>query len=187
MRKSYRTLTDSVFPAPLDYSGQQDFYSRCCLVPFSRNDNCLTNSLFPHSSIRILGNSKQVRLEIPSPSSAVRLNDLRTILGNALKRVHRNQNDATIGVDTMLRIAVPDGVENWAEIEGRMYYLDGQSAPEGSLRWDSVARSSAVSSKGGFRKGGRSSWPSLTALTVVSTRISWNERFEWGSGQRLRQ
>ena len=117
-------------------------------------------------------------LEISSPSSTIRLNDLRAILGNTLKRVHRNQNDATIGVDTMLCIAVPNGMEDWAEIEERMCYPDGPSAPEGSLRWDSVARSSAVSSKGGFRNGGRPSWPSLMALTVVSTVISWNERFE---------
>jgi hypothetical protein len=96
-------------------------------------------------------------LEFASLSSTVRLDDLRAILGNTLKRVHRNQNDATVGIDTMLCIAVPNGVKNWAEIEEMMYYPDGQSAPEGSLRWDSVARSSAVSSKGGFRNGGRSS------------------------------
>ena len=113
--------------------------------------------------------------EISSPSSTVRLYDLGAIHGNALKRVHRNQNDATIGVDTMLCIAVPNGVEDWADIEGQVCYPDGRNAPEGSLRWDSVARSSAVSSRGGFRKGGRSSWPSLIALTVVSTAISWNK------------
>jgi hypothetical protein len=96
-------------------------------------------------------------LEFSSLSSTVRLDDLRAILGNPLKRVHRDQNDAAIGVDTMLRIAVPNGVKDWAEIEEKVYYQDGQSAPDGSLRWDSVARSSAVSSKGGFRNGGRSS------------------------------
>jgi hypothetical protein len=114
-----------------------------------------------------------VWLEFSSLSSTVRLDDLGAILGNALKRVHRNQNDATIGIDTMLCIAVPNGVKDWAEIEGGMDILDRRRAPEGSLRWDSVARSSAVSSRGGFRKGGRSSWPSLIALTVVSTVISW--------------
>jgi hypothetical protein len=73
-------------------------------------------------------------LEFSPLSSTVRLDDLRAILGNTLKRVHRDQNDATVGVDTMLCIAVTNGVENWAEIEEMMYYPDGQSAPEGSLR-----------------------------------------------------
>jgi hypothetical protein len=57
-----------------------------------------------------------VWLEVSSPSSTVRLDDLGTILGNALKRVHRDQNDATIGIDTMLGIAVPNSVKDWAGI-----------------------------------------------------------------------
>ena len=73
-------------------------------------------------------------LEFSSPSSTVRLDDLGVIHGNALKWVHRNQNDATIGIDTMLCIAVPNGVKDWGENEGRKYYPDGRSAPEGSLR-----------------------------------------------------
>lgn len=59
-------------------------------------------------------------LEFSSLSSTVRLDDLRAILGNTLKRVHRNQNDATVGVDTMLCIAVPNGVQDWVENEERM-------------------------------------------------------------------
>jgi hypothetical protein len=64
-------------------------------------------------------------LEFSSLSPTVRLDDLWAILGNTLKRVHRNQNDATVGVDAMLCIAVTNGVKNWAEIEERMYYPDG--------------------------------------------------------------
>ena len=66
-------------------------------------------------------------LEFSSLSSTVCLNDLRAILGNTLKRVHRDQNDATVGVDTMLCIAVPYGVKNWEEIEESVYYPDGKA------------------------------------------------------------
>lgn len=45
--------------------------------------------------------------------------------------------------------------------------------PEGSLRCERVARSSAVSSRGGLRSGGRSSRPSLISFTVVLIDISY--------------
>lgn len=107
-----------------------------------------------------------------SPSSTVCLDNLGAILCNTLKRVHSDQDDATVGVDTMLCIAVPNGMKDYTDNEECKNDLDGRNAPEGSLRWDSVARSSAVSNRGGFRKGGKSSWPSLMALAVVSMDIS---------------
>ena len=45
-------------------------------------------------------------------------------------------------------------------------------SPEGSLRCESVAKSSAVSNNGGFRKGGRPSLPSLISFAVVFRIIS---------------
>lgn len=48
--------------------------------------------------------------------------------------------------------------------------------PDGSLRWERVARSSAVSSNGGLRSGGRSSLPSLISLTVVLMTVSYTLR-----------
>jgi len=48
--------------------------------------------------------------------------------------------------------------------------------PEGSLRWERVAKSSAVSNRGGFRKGGRLSLPSLISFPVVSIVTSYLER-----------
>ena len=56
-------------------------------------------------------------LEFSSLSSTVCLYNFWAILCNTLKRVHRDQNDATVGVDTMLCIAVANGVKNCAEIE----------------------------------------------------------------------
>lgn len=54
------------------------------------------------------------------------------------------------------------------------YTLYGGPIPEGSFKWESVARSSAVSSNGGLRKGGRVSLPSLISLPVVFMVNSWN-------------
>jgi hypothetical protein len=117
MRVLCETLTDSVFPAPLGCPGRQlDVHPKSSHIPFTGNDNCLTNALFPHSGIRILGDSKQVRLKVSSPSSTVSLDDLRAILGDTLKRVHGDQNNATISVDTMLCIAVPNGMKDYAQI-----------------------------------------------------------------------
>ena len=92
--------------------GQLDFHSQSCHVPFSGNDNGLTSSFFPHSSIRILRDSEQVGLQFSSLSTAVGLDNLRAILGDTLERVHSDQNDATVGVDTMLCIAVPNGMKD---------------------------------------------------------------------------
>jgi hypothetical protein len=90
-------------------------------IPLSRDDDRLTNTFFPHSSIRILCNSKQVGLKFSSPSPTVRLDDLGAILSNALKWVHGNQNNATICVDTMLSIAIPNSVKDWTNVEAANY------------------------------------------------------------------
>jgi hypothetical protein len=42
-----------------------------------------------------------------------------------------------------------------------------KGVPEGSFKWDSVAKSSAVSSNGGLRSGGRVSLASLISLRFV--------------------
>lgn len=44
--------------------------------------------------------------------------------------------------------------------------------PDGSFRCESVAKSSAVSNKGGFLRGGRFSFPSFISLPVVLIIIS---------------
>jgi len=47
--------------------------------------------------------------------------------------------------------------------------------PEGSFKWERVAKSSAVSSKGGLRRGGRPSLFSLISFPVVLMTISWGK------------
>jgi len=47
--------------------------------------------------------------------------------------------------------------------------------PEGSFKCESVARSSAVSNKGGLRRGGRPSLLSFISLLVVLIVISYAE------------
>jgi len=121
VRTPYETLTDSVFPAPLKYPVQLDLRSKSCHVPFPRNDDGLTSPLFPHGSIRVLCDSEKVGFEFSSLPSAVSLNDLGAILGDALKRVHGNQDNATISIDAMLGIAVPNGMKHWTNVEGSKY------------------------------------------------------------------
>ena len=53
-------------------------------------------------------------LQLASPPTTVRLNNFRAIERNTLKRVDRDQNYATVGVDTMLGIAVANGMQNCA-------------------------------------------------------------------------
>lgn len=57
----------------------------------------------------------------------------------------------------------------------RVNYGDGEqtrktSVPDGSFKWESVARSSAVSSRGGFLKGGSSAML-LPVSTIISCKI----------------
>ena len=101
-------------------------HSKSPHIPFTRNDNCLTSALFPHSGVRILRNSKQVGLKVSSPSSTISLDDLRAILGNTLKGVHGDQNDAAISVDTMLCIAVPNGMKDYTRTlkTARVIYME---------------------------------------------------------------
>jgi hypothetical protein len=67
-----------------------------------------------------------VGLKFSSPSSTISLDNLRAILGDTLKGVHGDQNDATISIDTMLCIAVPNGVKDWTRVlkTARVIYME---------------------------------------------------------------
>lgn len=60
-----------------------------------------------------------------------------------------------------------------------------KNTPEGSLRWESVAKSSAVSNKGGLRRGGNPSLPSLISFPVVFMVISYSLVVEKSLGPPL--
>jgi hypothetical protein len=72
-------LADSVFPAPL--FGSEFTVLRCMrgAVPLSGDDNGLTSTVLCHRCVRILGNGKKMRFQLPSFPPAVCLDDLRPI------------------------------------------------------------------------------------------------------------
>ena len=144
-------------------------------LPLTGYDNSLTHAIAIHGGIGILCDGEKMGLEFTSPPSTVGLDDLWAIEGDPLERIHGDEDNAGIGVDTMLSITIPDGVKDWRErlCEWEMWNKMRMMIPDGSLRWERVARSSAVSRRGGLRKGGRSSLPSFMAWTEVLIVISW--------------
>ena len=79
-------------------------------APLARHDDRLTGAVFAHGGVRVLGNSEQMRLDLFSPRATVRLNDFRAINVDALERVHGDEDDARVGIDTMLCISVADSM-----------------------------------------------------------------------------
>jgi hypothetical protein len=61
--------------------------------------------------------------------------------------------------------------------------IQKDNKPEGSFKCESVARSSAVSNKGGLRSGGRPSLLSLISLLLVLIVISCAEMSTYGRNQ----
>lgn len=82
-------------------------------LPLSGNDDSLTHAFLSHSSIRVLRDRKQMRLELASPPSTVGLNDFRSIEGDALKRIDGNEYNSAVGVDAVLSITITNCVKNW--------------------------------------------------------------------------
>lgn len=73
--------------------------------------------------------------QFPSPSTAISLNDLGPIESNALKGVHGNEDDTTVGVYTMLRVSIPNSVKHWIQVDCLPNAKTrAEHAPEGSLR-----------------------------------------------------
>lgn len=113
-------------------------------------------------------------LQFSTPPTAVRLDNFGAIESDALERVDGNENNTAVCVDAMLGISISDGVKYCRFVrKGYTECIGCRYAPEGSLRWESVAKSSAVSNRGGFLNGGRPSAPSLISFTVVFMTVSY--------------
>jgi len=80
-------LADSVFPAPL--FGSESAVTRWVrgAVPLSGDDNGLTSTILCHRCVRILGNGKKMRFQLPSFPGAVCLDDLGPVQCDTLERV----------------------------------------------------------------------------------------------------
>jgi hypothetical protein len=78
--------------------------------PFSRNNDCLTHALLSHGCVRVLGDCEQVRFQITSPPTVIRLNNFRTIEGDTLEGIDSDQNDTAVCVDAVLNIAIANGM-----------------------------------------------------------------------------
>jgi hypothetical protein len=53
-----------------------------------------------------------MRLQVSSPTATVCLNNFGTIKGDTLERIDGDENNATIGIDTVLSITISDGMEH---------------------------------------------------------------------------
>lgn len=93
-------------------SARQHGKARCHRnIPFAGNNDGLARTVSTHGRVRILSNGKQVWLELSSTATIIRLNDLRSIEGDALEGIHGNQDDTTVGIDAMLGITVSNGMQ----------------------------------------------------------------------------
>lgn len=81
-------------------------------VPLSRHDDSLTHPIPPHRGVSILSDGKQVGLKFTPSPATVGLDDLRTIKRYALERVDSDEDYSAVGVDTVLGVAISNGMEN---------------------------------------------------------------------------
>jgi hypothetical protein len=51
--------------------------------------------------------------KLASLSAGVCLNDIGAIQGDALERVDSNEHNTTVGIDTVLRISIANGMEDY--------------------------------------------------------------------------
>ncbi len=106
-------LTDSVFPAPLgvfEWPAGAGIERRN--VPLTRDDDSLTSAISAHGGVGILRDGEQVRLKFTSPAAVVRLDDFRTIEGDALEGIDGNEDDSGVRVDAVLAVTIADGVKD---------------------------------------------------------------------------
>ena len=74
-------------------------------------------------------------LQLSSPPTAICLDDLGAIEGDALEWVHGNQHNTGVGIDAMLGISVSNGVEDCREkVRLQNRHISAGTIPEGSLR-----------------------------------------------------
>lgn len=118
-------LAETVFPAPLlllrgDEANQLNpsAWPRTDKrnIPLSANDNRLVSSRFSssshHATVRILGDSEQVRFELALSPSGVGLDDGGRVDGEGGERIDGDEDDSGISVNLAQRVAVKDGVED---------------------------------------------------------------------------
>jgi hypothetical protein len=55
-------------------------------------------------------------LEVTSPPTTIRLNNLGPVYCHPLERVHGDEDDAGVGIDAVLGISVSDGVEDFERL-----------------------------------------------------------------------
>ena len=91
---------------------RQAYKTKEAYAPLSGHNDCLPCPILPHRSIRVLCNGKQMGLQLPSLTASIRLDDLGAIEVDALEGIDGNEDDTTVGVYAMLRVAISDGVEN---------------------------------------------------------------------------
>lgn len=104
-------LTDSVLPAPLHHNQWVSRPNEERLrVPLSRHDDGLAHAISSHCGVSILGDGKQMWFELSPSPAAVGLDDFGTIERDALERVDSDEDYSTVGIDTVLGIAVSDGM-----------------------------------------------------------------------------
>lgn len=70
----------------------------------------MAHAISPHGGVSILGDGKQMWFELPPSPAAVGLDDFWTIERDALERVDSDEDYSTVCVDTVLGIAVADGM-----------------------------------------------------------------------------
>ena len=104
-------LADSVFPAPLFGGEFAVIRWMRGAVPLSGDDNGLTSTIFCHCCVRILGNGKKMRFQLPSFPAAVCLDDLRPVQCDTLERIDGYQHNSTVRIDAMLGIAIPNRMQ----------------------------------------------------------------------------
>lgn len=65
--------------------------------------------------------------QVPTPSPTISLDDFWSIEGNALEWIHSNKNDSAVRVDAVLRVTIPNSMENCVESdENQMNAREGR-------------------------------------------------------------
>jgi hypothetical protein len=74
--------------------------------PLARNNDGLPHPLSAHRRVGVFRDGKQMGLQIASLSTAIRLNDLRSIQSHTLERIDGDEYDSTICIDAVLGVTI---------------------------------------------------------------------------------
>lgn len=107
------SLTSTTIEKDCEYGDKTTFPF---FLPLTGNNHGLVGLLSYHTSIRILGNSKQMRLQLSTSLTGILLNDVRLIQRHTCERIGSDQDNTGIGIDVTLKVTCTNCVQDYKNV-----------------------------------------------------------------------